>query len=68
MKLIEAWQDAAIREGFAKGCPLKQIAAETGLSALEIFQRQVALKLLPSGPIRDSDIEAPDKRVGPERL
>jgi hypothetical protein len=57
MKLIEAWQDAAIREGFALGRSLKQIAAETGLSALEVFRRQVALKLMPSGPIRDSDIE-----------
>jgi len=69
MKLIEAWQDAAIREGFAQGRSLKQIAAETGLSALEVFQRQVALKLLPSGPLRDSDIQAPDmKRVGPGSL
>ena len=32
MKLIEAWQDAAIREGFALGRPLKEIAAEMGLS------------------------------------
>lgn len=59
MKLIEAWQDAAIREGFALGRPLEQIAAETGLSVLEVFRRQVALKLMPSGQIRDSDIEAP---------
>jgi hypothetical protein len=59
MKLIEAWQDAAIREGFALGRPLEQITAETGLSVLEVFRRQVALKLMPSGPIRDSDIEAP---------
>jgi hypothetical protein len=59
MKLIEAWQDAAIREGFARGRSPKEIAAETGLSALEVFQRQVALKLMPSGPIRDSDIGAP---------
>ena len=50
MKLIEAWQDAAIREGFALGRSPKEIAAETGLSALEVFQRQVALKLMPSGP------------------
>ena len=57
MKLIEAWQDVAIREGFAQGRPLKEIAAETGLSALEVFQRQLAHKAMPS---HDSDIEAPD--------
>jgi hypothetical protein len=61
MKLVEAWQDAAIREGFAQGRPLKQIAAETGLSALEVLQRQLAHKAMPS---QDSDIEAPDVACG----
>ena len=66
MKLVEAWQDTAIREGFALGRPLKEIAAETGLSTLEVFQRQLALKAMKSDPVRDSDIEAPDARpVGP---
>ena len=66
MKLIEAWQDAAIREGFALGRPIKEIAAETGLSALEVFQRQLVLRAMPSDPVRDSDIEGPDaRRVGP---
>jgi hypothetical protein len=64
-----AWQDAAIREGFAVGRPLKQIAAETGLSALEVFRRQLALKVMPGDPVRDSDIEAPDVgRVGSGRV
>ena len=55
MKLIDAWQDAAIREGFELGQSLQQVAAETGLSALEVFRRQLDLKLIPSGPIRDLD-------------
>ena len=62
MKLVEAWQDTAIREGFALGRPLKEIAAETGLSTLEVFQRQLALKAMPS-------IEAPNTRpVGSARV
>jgi hypothetical protein len=55
MKLIDAWQDAAICEGFELGQSLQQVAAETGLSTLEVFRRQLELKLVPSGPTRDSD-------------
>ncbi len=58
MKLIEAWQDAAIREGFALERPIEEIAAETGLSALEVFQRQATLKLMPSGSMREPIIGA----------
>ncbi len=54
MRLIEAWQDATIREGFALGRPIKQIAIETGLSTLQVFQRQLALKLMPTRPTRES--------------
>ena len=43
MKLIDAWQDAAIREGFELGQSLRQVAAETGLSAVEVFRRQLDL-------------------------
>jgi len=51
MKLVEAWQDTAIREGFALGRPLKEIAAETGLSTLEVFQRLLVLKAMKSDPV-----------------
>ena len=59
MKLIETWQDAAVREGFALGRSLKQIAAETGLSVLEVFQRQAALNLIPSRPMQEPGIGSP---------
>jgi len=55
MKLIEAWQDAAVREGFELGRSLQQVAAETGLSVLEVFRRQLALKLISGGSIQESD-------------
>ena len=55
MKLIEAWEDAAVREGFELGRTLEQVAAETGLSVPEVFQRQLDLKLISVGPTGDSD-------------
>ena len=61
MKLIEAWQDAAVREGFELGRSLQQVAAETGLSVREVFRRQLDLKLIPGGSIRESnsDVQGP---------
>jgi hypothetical protein len=61
MRLIEAWQDAAIREGFALERPIKTVAAETGLSTLEVFQRQLALNLVPSGSLREPIMGTPKR-------
>ena len=37
------------------GGALEQVAAETGLSVPEVFQRQLDLKLISVGPTGDSD-------------
>ena len=56
MKPIEAFQDAAVCEGFEMGRTLSdRVAAETGLSVLEVFQRQLDLKLISVDPTGDSD-------------
>ena len=47
MGLIEAWFNTAVREGFADGRPLADIAEETGLSESEVLRREVELKLIP---------------------
>ena len=47
MGLIEAWLNTAVREGFADGRPLADIAEETGLSESEVLCREVELKLIP---------------------
>ena len=48
MGLIEAWLNTAVREGFADGRPLADIAEETGLSESEVLRREVELKLIRS--------------------
>ena len=47
MGLIEAWLNAAVREGFDHGRSLTEIAEETGLSEGEVLHREVELKLIP---------------------
>ena len=47
MGLMEAWRNAAVREGFEHGRSLAEIAEETGLSESEVLQREVELKLVP---------------------
>ena len=47
MGLVEAWLNTAVREGFADGRPLADIAEETGLSESEVLRREVELKLIP---------------------
>jgi len=47
MELIEAWVNAAVREGFYLGHSLTEIAEETGLSEGEVLHREVELKLIP---------------------
>jgi hypothetical protein len=42
MGLIEAWLNTAVREGFADGRPLADIAEETGLSESEVLRREEA--------------------------
>ena len=47
MGLMEAWLNAAVREGFEHGRSLTEIAEETGLSESEVLYREVELKLIP---------------------
>ena len=47
MGLMEAWLNTAVREGFAAGRPLADIADETGLSESEVLRREVELNLIP---------------------
>ncbi len=47
MGLMEAWLNAAVREGFEHGRSLAEIAEETGLSESEVLHREVELKLIP---------------------
>ncbi len=47
MGLMEAWLNAAVREGFEHGRSLVEIAEETGLSESEVLHREVELKLIP---------------------
>ena len=47
MELIETLHNIAIREGVAAGRSLREIADETGLSVLEVLQREVDLHLIP---------------------
>jgi hypothetical protein len=47
MGLMEAWLNTAVREGFAAGRPLADIAEETGLSQSEVLRREVELNLIP---------------------
>ncbi len=47
MGLMEAWLNAAVREGFEHGRSLTEIAEETGLSESEVLHREVELKLIP---------------------
>jgi DNA-binding Lrp family transcriptional regulator len=44
---MEAWLNTAVREGFADGRRLADIAEETGLSESEVLRREVELKLIP---------------------
>ncbi len=44
---MEAWLNTAVREGFAAGRPLADIAEETGLSESEVLRREVELNLIP---------------------
>jgi hypothetical protein len=48
MELIETLRNIAIREGFVAGRSLREIADETGLSVLEVLEREVDLQLLPA--------------------
>jgi DNA-binding phage protein len=47
MGLMEAWLNAAVREGFEQGRSLADIAEETGLSESDVLYREVELKLMP---------------------
>jgi hypothetical protein len=47
MELIEAWRNAAVRDGFEHGLSLNQISEETGLSLGEVLHREAELKLIP---------------------
>ena len=47
MGLLEAWRNAAVRDGFEHRRSLNEIAEETGLSESEVLHREVELKLLP---------------------
>jgi len=47
MGLMEAWLNTAVREGFADGRRLADIAEETGLSESEVLRREVELNLIP---------------------
>ena len=47
MELIEAWRNAALRDGFEHGRSLNQISEETGLSVTEVLHREVELNLIP---------------------
>jgi DNA-binding phage protein len=47
MGLMEAWLNAAVREGFEQGRSLTEIAEETGLSESEVLYREVELNLIP---------------------
>jgi len=55
MGLIEAWLNAAVREGFDHGRSLTEIAEETGLSEGEVLHREVELKLIPQFAAAVSD-------------
>ena len=45
MGLIESWFNTAVREGFADGRSLADIAEETGLSESEVLRREVELRI-----------------------
>jgi hypothetical protein len=47
MGLMEAWLNAAVREGFEQGRSLADIAEETGSSEGDVLHREVELKLIP---------------------
>jgi len=47
MGLMEAWLNAAVREGVEQGRSLTEIAEETGLSESEVLYREVELNLIP---------------------
>ena len=47
MGLLEAWRNAAVRDGFDHQRSLTEIAEETGLSESEVLHREVELKLVP---------------------
>ena len=47
MELIEAWRNAAVRDGFEHGLSLNQISEETGLSMGEVLHREAELNLIP---------------------
>ncbi len=55
MGLIEAWLNTAVRDGFAHGRPLADIAEETGLSESEVLRREVELQLIPQFAVVLSD-------------
>ena len=58
MGLMEAWLNAAVREGFEQGRSLADIAEETGLSESDVLYREVELKLIPEFAAVISDIWA----------
>jgi hypothetical protein len=55
MGLMEAWLNAAVREGFEQGRSLADIAEETGLSESDVLHREVELKLIPQFAVVLSD-------------
>jgi DNA-binding Lrp family transcriptional regulator len=48
MELLETLRNIAIREGVAAGRSIREIADETGLSVLEVLEREVDLHLIPA--------------------
>lgn len=48
MELIETLRNIAVREGFEAGYSIQGISDETGLSVLEVFQREKDLHLIPA--------------------
>jgi hypothetical protein len=46
MELIETLRNIAICEGFGAGRSIQELSEETGLSALEVLQREIDLKLI----------------------
>jgi hypothetical protein len=48
MELIETLRNIAIREGFAAGRSIREVSEETGLSIVEVVQREIDLNLIPA--------------------
>jgi hypothetical protein len=48
VELLETLRNIVVREGFEAGHSIRDISDETGLSVLEVFQREKDLHLIPA--------------------